>query len=111
MTAASRGSLLCSPPLVRDCPGFCVWGRGEWLMGGCSAGVAVSEVDLQRGAGRRPGVVAPPFGVGADDGQVDELGGGLLVGGVPAGLDRLADLAVQALDRVGGVDGLAQLVG
>jgi len=39
------------------------------------------------------------------------LGGGLFVGEVPAGLDRLADLAVQALDRVGGVDRAAQLVG
>jgi hypothetical protein len=36
---------------------------------------------------------------------------GLFVGEVAAGLDRLADLAVQALDRVGGVDRAAQLVG
>ncbi len=43
--------------------------------------------------------------------RVDELGRGLLVGEVSAGLDRLADLAVQALDGVGGVDGLAEPVG
>src|SRR3954465_10395205 len=40
---------------------------------------------------------------GAHQREVDELGGGLFVGEVPAGLDRLADLAVQALDCVGGV--------
>jgi hypothetical protein len=32
-------------------------------------------------------------------------------GKVAAGLDRLADLAVHGLDRVGGVDDAAQLVG
>src|SRR3954452_23103030 len=76
-----------------------------------SAGVAVAEVDLQGRAWRAPGAVALPLGVGLDVGQVDEFGRGLLVGEVPAGLDRLADLAVQALDRVGGVDGAAQLLG
>src|SRR5215210_7866959 len=76
-----------------------------------SAWESVSEVDLERGAGRGPGAVFGPFGVGAHDGEVDELGGGLFVGEVPAGLDRLADLAVQALDRVGGVDRAAELVG
>jgi hypothetical protein len=39
--------------------------------------------------------------VGAQDGEVDELGGGLFVGEVPAGLDRFADLAVEVLDAVG----------
>src|SRR5215210_7089407 len=78
-----------------------------WLL----AGVAVSEVDLQGGAWRVPGAVALPLGVGLDDRQVDQFGRGLLVGEVPAGLDRLADLAVQALDRVGGVDRAAQLFG
>jgi hypothetical protein len=56
-------------------------------------------------------VVAAPFVVGADDGEVDELGGGLLVGEVPAGLDALSDLAVEVLDAVGGVDGASQLGG
>jgi hypothetical protein len=59
-----------------------------------SAWESVSEVDLERGAGRGPGAVASPFGVGLDDGEVDELGGGLFVGEVAAGLDRFADLAV-----------------
>src|SRR3954449_4876461 len=27
---------LCADAGLGDCPGFCVWGRGEWLMGGCS---------------------------------------------------------------------------
>src|SRR3954447_23862995 len=76
-----------------------------------SAWESVSEVDLEGGAGRGPGAVALPLGVGAHDCEVDELGGGLLVGEVSAGLDRLADLAVQALDRVGGVDRAAELVG
>src|SRR3954471_14241958 len=76
-----------------------------------SAWESVSEVDLEGGAGRGPGAVASPFGVGLDDREVDEFGGGLFVGEVPAGLDRFADLAVQALDGVGGVDGAAQLVG
>src|SRR3954470_22515580 len=85
-----------------------MWIISNWLR---SAGEAVSEVDLQGGARRRPGAVLLPLGVGADDRQVDELGGGLLVGKVPAGLDRLADLAVQALDRVGRVDRASELVG
>jgi hypothetical protein len=45
------------------------------------------------------------------DGEVDQLGGGLFVGEVAAGLDRLADLAVEVLDAVGGVDGAAQVLG
>jgi len=58
-------------------------------------------VDLEGGAGGCPGAVALPLGVGLDEGEVDELGGGLFVGEVSARLDRLADLAVQAFDRVG----------
>src|SRR3954453_3801927 len=76
-----------------------------------SAWESVSEVDFEGGARCGPRAVLLPLGVGAHDREVDELGGGLFVGEVPAGLDRLADLAVQALDRVGRVDGLAQLVG
>src|SRR4051794_23506549 len=76
-----------------------------------SAWESVSEVDLQCGAGCCPGAVLRPPGVGLDDREVDEFGGGLFVGEVPAGLDRLADLAVQSLDRVGRVNGLAELVG
>src|SRR4051812_20804723 len=76
-----------------------------------SAWESVSEVDLEGGAGRCPGAVALPFGVGAHDREVDELGRGLYVGEVPAGLDRLADLAGQALDRVGRVDRAAPVGG
>src|SRR3954449_10054767 len=80
-------------------------------MWSASAGESVSEVDLEGGAWRAPGAAALPLGVGLDDRQVDQLGRGLLVGEMPAGLDRLADLAMQALDRVGCVDGAAQLLG
>src|SRR5215218_6704906 len=76
-----------------------------------SAWESVFAVVVERGGGRGPGAVALPLGVRADDREVDELGGGLLVGEVSAGLDRLPDLAVQALDRVGGVDRAAELVG
>jgi hypothetical protein len=58
-------------------------------------------VDFEGGAGGCPGSVALPLGVGFDQREVDELGRGLFVGEVSAGLDRLADLAVQPFDRVG----------
>jgi hypothetical protein len=58
-------------------------------------------VDLEACAGGCPRAVALPLAFGSDDREVEELGGGLLVGEVAAGLDRLADLAVQALDGVG----------
>jgi hypothetical protein len=58
-------------------------------------------VDLEGGAGGCPGAVGAPFAVGAFDREIDQLGRGLFVGEVPAGLDRLADLAVQRLDAVG----------
>jgi hypothetical protein len=46
-----------------------------------------------------------------EDREVDELGGGLFIGEVSAGLDRFADLAVEVLDAVGGVDDPAQVGG
>src|SRR6185295_2637785 len=76
-----------------------------------SAWESVSEVDFEGGARCGPGAVLLPLGVGAHDREVDEFGRGLFVGEVPAGLDRFADLAVQALDRVGRVDGAPELVG
>src|SRR3954462_4320412 len=80
-------------------------------MWSASAGESVSEVDLEGCAWCCPGAVALPLGVSPDEGEVDQLGRGLFVGEVSAGLYRLADLAVQALDRVGGVDGAAQVLG
>src|SRR4051794_39603605 len=68
-----------------------------------SVGESVSEVDLEGSEGVGPAVGALPGRLGLEDGEVDELGGGLFVGEVPAGLDRLADLAVEVLDAVGGV--------
>lgn len=50
---------------------------------------------------------APVLGV--DYRQVDQLGGGLLVGEVTARVDPLSDLAVQVLDRIRGVDDAAKL--
>src|SRR3954471_4958883 len=76
-----------------------------------SVGKSVSEVDLEGAERGCPGVAATPGALGALDGQVDELGGGLFVGERAAGLDRLADLAVEALDAVGGVDRAAQSLG
>jgi hypothetical protein len=76
-----------------------------------SVGESVSEVDLEAAEGGGPVVGAPPLARGALDGEVDELGGGLFVGKVAAGLDALSDLAVEDLDAVGRVDRAAQLAG
>jgi hypothetical protein len=76
-----------------------------------SVGQSVCEVDLECCECGCLGTGGPPFRFGSFDGEVDELGGGLFVGEVAAGLDRLADLAVHGLDRVGRVDNAAQLVG
>src|SRR5579884_1489818 len=76
-----------------------------------SAWVAVSEVDFEGCPGGCPAAVVLPLRVGLDEREVDQLGRGLLVGEVPAGLDRFADLAVQALDRVGRVDRSTELLG
>ena len=73
-----------------------------------SVGDSVGEVDLQCADGGGPVVGVLPGALGLGDGEVDQLGRGLLVGEAAAGLDRLADLAVEVLDAVGGVDGLAQ---
>jgi hypothetical protein len=59
-----------------------------------SVGESVSEVDLEASERGGPVVGAAPFAFGALDGEVDELGRGLFVGEVPAGLDALADLTV-----------------
>src|SRR4051812_43350968 len=74
-------------------------------------GESVSEVDLEGSEGVWPAVGSLPGRLGSHDREVDELGGGLLVGEVSAGLDRLADLAVEVLDAVGGVDDAAQVGG
>ena len=43
----------------------------------------------------------PPAGLGFGDREVDQFAGGVLGREVPAGLDDLAGLPVQSLDRVG----------
>ena len=62
-----------------------------------SVGESVFEVDLEAPEGAGPVVGLLPRSFGSEDGQVDELGRGLLVGEVAAGLDRLSDLAVAML--------------
>jgi hypothetical protein len=76
-------------------------------MSDCGVRESVAEVDLEGCERVGPVVAGLPFRFGSLDGEVDELGGGLFVGVVAAGLDRLADLAVEVLDAVGGVDGSA----
>jgi hypothetical protein len=48
-----------------------------------SVGESVSEVDLEAAEGAGPVVGLAPFALGALDGEVDELGGGLFVGECP----------------------------
>src|SRR3954470_10517342 len=76
-----------------------------------SAGEPVSEGDFEAAERAGPVVGLAPLALGSLDGEVDELRGGLLVGEVPAGLDAFADLAVEVLDAVGGVDRAAQVGG
>src|SRR5215217_7316243 len=72
-------------------------GRGS----GGATGTMVSEVVFEGSQGAGPAVEGRPGGAGAQDGEADQLGGGLFVGEVSAGLDRLADVAVEVLDAVG----------
>jgi hypothetical protein len=58
-------------------------------------------VDAKSGQGAVPVVGVSPLGLGAGDGQVEQLAGGVFVGEAAAGLDDFADLAVERLDRVG----------
>ena len=52
-------------------------------------------MDLEGGQGGVPVVGAPPLGLGAGDGEVDEFAGGVLGRELPAGFDDLADLGVD----------------
>src|SRR6266540_3218567 len=81
---------------------------GGWLG---VVGDAVSEVDAQDCHRVRPVVTGSPVRFGAHDREPDQPQRGVVVGEVPACLDRLADLHVQALDGVGGVDDAADLLG
>ena len=51
----------------------------------------------------------PPALLGVGDREVDQFAGGLLGREVSSCFDRLADLAVQRLDRVGRVDNTADV--
>src|SRR5688500_7648674 len=70
-------------------------------MSDCGVGELVAEVDAEGGQRRAPVVGVAPLALGAGDGQEQQLAGGVLVGEAAAGLDVLADLAVQGFDRVG----------
>jgi hypothetical protein len=48
--------------------------------------------------------LAGPFVLDVDDGEPQELDDGVVAGEVTAGFGDLAELVVQALDRVGGVE-------
>jgi hypothetical protein len=65
-----------------------------------SVGQPVAEVDLEPQQRCRPVARFGPRGHGVGDGEVDQLAGGLFVGEVALGLDRLAQLAVERLNRV-----------
>jgi hypothetical protein len=60
-------------------------------MSDCGVGEPVAEVDPEGRQRRAPVVGVPPLALRSGDGEVDQLGGGLFVGEVAAGLDRLAD--------------------
>ena len=60
-------------------------------------------MDLERQQRRGPVPASGPLRDGVDEREVDQLAGGVLVGEVALGLERLAQLAVERLDRVGGV--------
>jgi hypothetical protein len=53
------------------------------------------------------GALARPFVLDVDDGEPEQLDDGVVAGEVAAGLGDLAELVVQALDAVGGVEQLA----
>ena len=57
---------------MRGCPTFCVEAEATVVM---SVGQSVSEVDLERGEAACPGADRAPFGLGALDREVDQLGG------------------------------------
>src|SRR5215216_7331531 len=73
-------------------------------MSDCGVGEAIAEVDPERGQRRAPVVGVAPLALRAGDREVEQLAGGVLSGEAAAGLDDLADLAVERLDRVGRVD-------
>jgi hypothetical protein len=54
------------------------------------------------------GALAGAFVFDVLDGQPEQFDGGVVVGEVPAVFDDLAELEVEGLDRVGGVDDLAE---
>ena len=57
-------------------------------------------MDFEREQRCRPVPGPGPLRDGVLQGEVDELAGGVLVGEAALGLDRLAQLAVERLDRV-----------
>jgi len=72
------------------------------LLGGPGGvGQAVAEVDAKRGQRAAPVVGVAPLALGAGDGQVEQLAGGVLGREAAARLDCLSDLAVERLYGVG----------
>jgi hypothetical protein len=80
------------------------------VVGWVSVGESVSEVDLEGCERARPATHGPPLRFGAVDGEVDELGRGLFVGEVSAGLARGKHEHCPDLQRVGRLPNVAHWV-
>lgn len=91
---------------VRGCLNFCVQGGFHTLVPAKRSPYMTANWFI---AARHS--IGGSYFVGEDvaQGQPQELGGRLVAGEVPAGLDDLAQLHVQTLDGVGGVDHPAHL--
>ena len=78
-------------------------------MSACGVRDAVAEVDLERQQGHGPVARPGPRRDGVGEGEVDQFAGGVFVGEVALGLDRLAQLAVERFYGVCRVDHAADL--
>jgi FkbM family methyltransferase len=98
------GFTACTYDPLRDCQDFRVW------LGGCTLRChgfdeAFAEDDGELGLGHGPLTRwhFPLFLRSVQD-QVEELGGGIVAGEVASGPDGAAQLGIQGLDRIAGVD-------
>ena len=103
------------PQTASVCVGAGVEGETRWDRSGrlldVMVGDPVWELDFERGERCVPVERLAPSGFGFGDREVQQLAGCFFGREVPSGLDDLADLAVQRLDRVGRVDHAADVLG